>query len=167
MILVRQEIGEVLRDFRQQKGRTLRQVASRASVVMRVGYGEKVVGLPSSAASPDGRFSRRLARGGCGCVDVDPAAPARRRVEEARDEAVRPQEVRLEDVARPRPREACASYGARPRASSTRVSVATQFTSHVRPPSSEYDCSKRQESGVRGRMTKRTRIMRPSYSSWE
>ena len=32
MILVRQEIGDVLRDFRQQKGRTLRQVASKASV---------------------------------------------------------------------------------------------------------------------------------------
>ncbi|MET1051815.1 MAG: transcriptional regulator, partial [Mycetocola sp.] len=27
MILVRQEIGDVLRDFRLQKGRTLRQVA--------------------------------------------------------------------------------------------------------------------------------------------
>lgn len=34
MILVRQEIGEVLRDFRQEKGRTLRQVASRASVAL-------------------------------------------------------------------------------------------------------------------------------------
>jgi transcriptional regulator with XRE-family HTH domain len=34
MILVRQEIGDVLRDFRQQKGRTLRQVASRASVAL-------------------------------------------------------------------------------------------------------------------------------------
>jgi transcriptional regulator with XRE-family HTH domain len=34
MILVRQEIGEVLRDFRQQKGHTLRQVAGRASVAL-------------------------------------------------------------------------------------------------------------------------------------
>lgn len=34
MILVRQEIGDVLRDLRQQKGRTLRQVASRASVAL-------------------------------------------------------------------------------------------------------------------------------------
>jgi len=34
VILVRQEIGEVLRDYRQQKGRTLRQVASRASVAL-------------------------------------------------------------------------------------------------------------------------------------
>ena len=34
MILVRHEIGEVLRDFRLQKGRTLRQVASRASVAL-------------------------------------------------------------------------------------------------------------------------------------
>ncbi|MDQ1129085.1 helix-turn-helix domain-containing protein [Microbacterium sp. SORGH_AS_0888] len=34
MILVRHEIGDVLRDFRQQKGRTLRQVASRASVAL-------------------------------------------------------------------------------------------------------------------------------------
>ncbi|MEY4417753.1 MAG: hypothetical protein RIQ88_191 [Actinomycetota bacterium] len=34
MSLVRQEIGEVLRDLRQQKGYTLRQVASRASVAL-------------------------------------------------------------------------------------------------------------------------------------
>lgn len=34
MILVRQEIGEVLRDFRQQKGHTLRQIAGRASVAL-------------------------------------------------------------------------------------------------------------------------------------
>lgn len=34
MVLVRQEIGDVLRDFRLQKGRTLRQVASKASVAL-------------------------------------------------------------------------------------------------------------------------------------
>lgn len=34
MALVRQEIGDVLRDLRQQKGYTLRQVASRASVAL-------------------------------------------------------------------------------------------------------------------------------------
>ncbi|MBG6214978.1 MAG: helix-turn-helix domain-containing protein [Cryobacterium sp.] len=34
MILVRQQIGDVLRDFRLQKGRTLRQVASKASVAL-------------------------------------------------------------------------------------------------------------------------------------
>lgn len=34
MVLVRHEIGDVLRDFRQRKGRTLRQVASRASVAL-------------------------------------------------------------------------------------------------------------------------------------
>ena len=34
MVLVRQEIGDVLRDFRLRKGRTLRQVASRASVAL-------------------------------------------------------------------------------------------------------------------------------------
>lgn len=34
MVLVRQELGDVLRDFRQQKGRTLRQIASRASVAL-------------------------------------------------------------------------------------------------------------------------------------
>lgn len=34
MILVRQEIGDVLRDFRLQKGHTLRQVASKASVAL-------------------------------------------------------------------------------------------------------------------------------------
>lgn len=34
MVLVRQEIGDVLRDFRLQKGQTLRQVASRATVAL-------------------------------------------------------------------------------------------------------------------------------------
>jgi transcriptional regulator with XRE-family HTH domain len=34
MILVRQEIGDVLRDMRLQKGKTLRQVAGRASVAL-------------------------------------------------------------------------------------------------------------------------------------
>lgn len=34
MVLVRQEIGDVLRDFRLKKGRTLRQVASKASVAL-------------------------------------------------------------------------------------------------------------------------------------
>ncbi len=34
MVLVRQELGEVLRDVRLQKGRTLRQVASKASVAL-------------------------------------------------------------------------------------------------------------------------------------
>lgn len=34
MILVRQEIGDVLRDYRLQKGRTLRQVANKASVAL-------------------------------------------------------------------------------------------------------------------------------------
>lgn len=34
MILVRQEIGDVLRELRQQRGQTLRQVASKASVAL-------------------------------------------------------------------------------------------------------------------------------------
>jgi transcriptional regulator with XRE-family HTH domain len=34
MVLVRQEIGDVLRDVRLQKGRTLRDVASKASVAL-------------------------------------------------------------------------------------------------------------------------------------
>lgn len=34
MVLVRQEIGDVLRDFRLQKGKTLRQIAGRASVAL-------------------------------------------------------------------------------------------------------------------------------------
>ncbi|MBC9925973.1 MULTISPECIES: helix-turn-helix domain-containing protein [unclassified Leucobacter] len=34
MVLVRQEIGDVLRDFRLEKGRTLRQVAGEASVAL-------------------------------------------------------------------------------------------------------------------------------------
>lgn len=34
MVLVRQEIGEVLRDFRLKEGRTLRAVASDASVAL-------------------------------------------------------------------------------------------------------------------------------------
>jgi transcriptional regulator with XRE-family HTH domain len=34
MVLVRQEIGDVLRDVRLQKGHTLRQVAGKASVAL-------------------------------------------------------------------------------------------------------------------------------------
>jgi len=34
MVLVRQEIGDVLRDVRLQQGQTLRQVASKASVAL-------------------------------------------------------------------------------------------------------------------------------------
>lgn len=34
MVLVRQEIGDVLRDFRLQKGQTLRQVSGRATVAL-------------------------------------------------------------------------------------------------------------------------------------
>lgn len=34
MVLVRQELGDVLRDFRLQKGHTLRQVAGKASVAL-------------------------------------------------------------------------------------------------------------------------------------
>ena len=34
MVLVRQELGDVLRDLRQRRGRTLRQVAGRASVAL-------------------------------------------------------------------------------------------------------------------------------------
>lgn len=34
MVLLRQEIGDVLRDFRLQKGRTLRQVAGEANVAL-------------------------------------------------------------------------------------------------------------------------------------
>lgn len=34
MALIRQEIGDVLRDVRTQKGQTLRQVASRANVAL-------------------------------------------------------------------------------------------------------------------------------------
>lgn len=34
MILLRQEIGDVLREFRQRQGQTLRQVAGKASVAL-------------------------------------------------------------------------------------------------------------------------------------
>ncbi|GAA3943186.1 helix-turn-helix domain-containing protein [Pseudoclavibacter caeni] len=34
MVLLRQELGDVLRDLRQQRGHTLRQVAGRASVAL-------------------------------------------------------------------------------------------------------------------------------------
>ena len=56
MVLVRQEIGEVLRDFRLQKGRTLRQVASKASVALgylsEVERGQKEASRRSSRRSP-------------------------------------------------------------------------------------------------------------------
>ncbi len=47
----------------------------------------------------------------------------------------------------------------------TRSSIAIQFTSHVLPPSSENDCSKRHESGLISEMTKRTRMARPLNGS--
>ena len=57
MILVRQEIGDVLRDFRQQQGQTLRQVASRASVALgylsEVERGQKEVSSEILAAVTD------------------------------------------------------------------------------------------------------------------
>jgi serine/threonine protein kinase len=57
--------------------------------------------------------------------------------------------------------------GARRRSAAVhRVSVAIQFTSQVLPPSPEKDCSKRHESGVMTKMTKRTWIARPFSSSW-
>jgi transcriptional regulator with XRE-family HTH domain len=34
VVLMRHEIGDVLRDFRQQKGATLRQISSKASVAL-------------------------------------------------------------------------------------------------------------------------------------
>ncbi len=49
--------------------------------------------------------------------------------------------------------------------SAIRVSVATQLSSQVFPPSSENDCSKRHEVGVMSCHTFRTRIIRPPYSS--
>src|SRR5580704_16886118 len=49
MVLVRQEIGDVLRDFRLQKGRTLRQVASKASVAL--GYLSEVESGQKEASS--------------------------------------------------------------------------------------------------------------------
>ena len=49
MVLVRQELGDVLRDFRLQKGRTLRQVASKASVAL--GYLSEVERGQTEASS--------------------------------------------------------------------------------------------------------------------
>jgi len=57
MVLVRQEIGDVLRDFRLQKGRTLRQVAGDASVALgylsEVERGQKEVSSEILAAVAD------------------------------------------------------------------------------------------------------------------
>src|SRR5207249_5662567 len=47
-----------------------------------------------------------------------------------------------------------------------RVSTAIQFTSQVLPPSSENDCSNRQEFDVMSEMTNRTRMARPLRVSW-
>src|SRR5947208_12185778 len=47
----------------------------------------------------------------------------------------------------------------------TRSSIAIQFTSHVLPPSSENDCSKRHESGLISETIKRTRMARPLSGS--
>lgn len=77
MVLVRQEIGDVLRDFRLQKGRTLRQVAGDASVALgylsEVERGQKEASSEILAAVADaletplsvimGEVSERLAVG--------------------------------------------------------------------------------------------------------
>src|SRR5580658_1944233 len=47
----------------------------------------------------------------------------------------------------------------------TRVSTAIQFTSHVLPPSSENDCSKRHESAVMSDQIFRTRMLLPLNGS--
>jgi transcriptional regulator with XRE-family HTH domain len=87
MVLVRQEIGDVLRDFRQQKGRTLRQIASRASVALgylsEVERGQKeasseilasvadALGVPLSVIMRE--VSDRLATAETGVVGVVPS----------------------------------------------------------------------------------------------
>lgn len=48
----------------------------------------------------------------------------------------------------------------------TRVSVATQLSSQVLPPSSEKACSKRTVSASIGMIRKRTKTARPSKFSW-
>ncbi len=77
MVLMRQEIGDVLRDFRLQKGRTLRQVAGEASVALgylsEVERGQKEASSEILAAVADaldtplsvimGEVSERLAVG--------------------------------------------------------------------------------------------------------
>ena len=52
-----------------------------------------------------------------------------------------------------------------PFSSFIRVSIATQFTSHDLPPSSENACSKRHEFGVLHEITNRTKIARPLSDS--
>ena len=49
MVLMRHEIGDVLRDFRQQKGATLRQISSKASVAL--GYLSEVARGQKEASS--------------------------------------------------------------------------------------------------------------------
>ncbi len=61
MVLVRQEIGDVLRDFRLQKGRTLRQVAGEASVAL--GYLSEVERGQKEASS-------ELLAAICGALEV-------------------------------------------------------------------------------------------------
>ena len=64
MVLVRQEIGDVLRDFRLQKGRTLRQVAGEASVALgylsEVERGQKEASSEILAAVADALDTRDL-----------------------------------------------------------------------------------------------------------
>ena len=61
MVLVRQEIGDVLRDFRLQKGRTLRQVASKASVAL---------GYLSEVERGEKEASSELLASICGALDL-------------------------------------------------------------------------------------------------
>ena len=75
MVLVRQEIGDVLRDFRLQKGRTLRQVASKASVALgylsEVERGQKEAAPRSSRRSP----TRSRPRSPSSCARSATASP--------------------------------------------------------------------------------------------
>ena len=89
MVLVRQELGDVLRDFRLQKGRTLRQVASKASVALgylsEVERGQKeasseiLASVADALDTPDlGHHARggRSPGGASRGIDVPDALPA-------------------------------------------------------------------------------------------
>src|SRR6516164_7773853 len=69
-------------------------------------------------------------------------------------------------VGRPRECSDAPVVGTAASPSAARTNVMIQFASHVRPPSAEYACSKRLESGVMSEKVLRTSTLLPSITSW-
>lgn len=89
MVLLRQEIGDVLRDARRQQGRTLREVSSVARVSL--GYLSEVERGQKEASS-------ELLASICGALDVPLSSVLHEVSERRRGENIAPATVRVPDT---------------------------------------------------------------------